>query len=133
MGSSDLLIDYLSRVEYPLYSFLVIPKYFILFSYHLITMDLDQIHEKIFTWFIRFLYVLIIATALGLSVTAPIYLETAENFLRIYICLVLIWRFNPLRSYVFKELDRKIAFHAGIILLTTSVLSQIIEYIKQVV
>ena len=96
-------------------------------------MDLDQIHEKIFTWFIRFLYVLIIATALGLSVTAPMYLETAENFLRIYVCLVLIWRFNPLRIYVFKELDRKIAFHAGIILLTTSVLSQIIEYIKRVV
>ena len=96
-------------------------------------MDLDLIHEKLFTWFIRFLYVLIISTALGLSATAPMYLVTAENFLRIYICLVLIWRFNPLRTYVFKELDRKIAFHAGIILLTTSVLAQIIEHIKRVV
>lgn len=96
-------------------------------------MDLDQIHEKIFTWFIRFLYVLIIATTLGLSAAAPMYLETAEKFLRIYVCLVLIWRFNPLRSYVFKELDRKIAFHAGIILLTTSVLSQIVEQIKRFV
>ena len=96
-------------------------------------MDLDLIHEKLFTWFIRILYVLIIATALGLSLTAPKYLETAENFLRIYICLVLIWRYNPLRTYVFKELDRKIAFHAGIILLTTSVLAQIVQYTKRVV
>ena len=96
-------------------------------------MELDQIHEKLFTWFIRFLYVLIIATALGLSTTAPMYLETAENYLRIYICLVLIWRFNPLRTYVFKELDRKIAFHSGIIMLTTSVLAQIIEHIKLIV
>ncbi len=96
-------------------------------------MDLDQIHEKIFTWFIRILYVLIITTALGLSTTAPMYLVTAENYLRIYICLVLIWRFNPLRTYVFKELDRKIAFHAGIIMLTTSVLAQIFTQIKRVV
>lgn len=96
-------------------------------------MELDQIHEKLFTWFIRFLYVLIIATTLGLSTTAPMYLVTAEIYLRVYICLVLIWRFNPLRTYVFKELDRKIAFHAGIILLTTSVLAQIFEYIKRVV
>ena len=96
-------------------------------------MELDQIHEKLFTWFIRFLYVLIIATTLGLSTTAPMYLVTAEIYLRVYICLVLIWRFNPLRTYVFKELDRKIAFHAGIILLTTSVLAHIFEYIKRVV
>jgi uncharacterized membrane protein (DUF441 family) len=96
-------------------------------------MDLDQIHEKVFTWFIRILYVLIISTALGLSITAPMYLVTAEKYLRIYICLLLIWRFNPFRTYVFKELDRKIAFHAGIILLTTSVLSQIFENIKRVI
>jgi hypothetical protein len=96
-------------------------------------MELDLIHEKIFTWFIRILYVLIIATALGLSTTAPMYLVTAEHFLSIYICLVLIWRFNPLRTYVFKELDRKIAFHAGIIMLTTSVLAQIFTQIKRVV
>ena len=96
-------------------------------------MELDLIHEKIFTWFILFLYVLIIATTLGLSAAAPKYLENAKNFLRIYVCLVLIWRFNPLRTYVFKELDRKIAFHAGIIMLTTSVLSQIFEHIKRVV
>ena len=96
-------------------------------------MDLDLIHEKLFTWFIRILYVLIIATALGLSVTAPMYLVTAQKFLSIYICLVLIWRFNPLRTYVFKELDRKIAFHAGIILLTTSVLAQIVQYTKRII
>ncbi len=96
-------------------------------------MDLDQIHEKLFTWFIRILYFLIITTALGFLTKDSMYLVKAQNLLSIYICLVLIWRFNPLRTYIFKELDRKIAFHSGIILLTTSVLAQIVQYTKRVV
>ena len=51
-------------------------------------------------------------------------------YMRIYICLFLIWRFNPLRQFfvnkpiVFTNLDRKIAFSAGLIILSTTVIKE---------
>jgi uncharacterized membrane protein YtjA (UPF0391 family) len=96
-------------------------------------MDVHQIQEKLFDWFIRFSYILIIATTLGLSAAAPKYLDIVHYYLNIYICLFLIWRFNPFRTIVFRELDRKIAFHAGIILFTTSVFTEIYDHVKHLV
>ena len=52
-------------------------------------------------------------------------------YVRIYICLFLIWRFNPLREhYEFTDLDRKIAFSAGLFILSTTALNKYIESVK---
>jgi len=62
---------------------------------------------------------------------APVYLSNLDYYVRIYICLFLIWRFNPLRTkYEFTDLDRKIAFSAGVFILTTTALNQYLETIK---
>jgi hypothetical protein len=61
-------------------------------------------------------------------------LTTISYYIRIYVCIFLIIRFNPFYSYftkrkfVFTELDRKIAYTAGVTLLTTDV--AFIQYIK---
>lgn len=98
---------------------------------------IKQLHkwqEKIFDLFIYSSYILIIISALGLSETAPKYLHSLDYYVRIYICLFLIWRFNPLRSsYEFTDLDRKIAFSAGLFILTTTALNQYLELIKNFV
>jgi hypothetical protein len=76
-------------------------------------------------------YALIFISALGLSETAPKYLQSLDYYIRIYICLFLIWRFNGLRAQTkFTNLDRKIAFSAGIFILTTTVLNNYLETIK---
>jgi hypothetical protein len=98
-------------------------------------MDKHQLHnwqEKIFNVFINISYILIILSSLGLSETAPKYLNNLDYYIRIYICLFLIWRFNPLKTSVeFTELDRKIAFSAGLFILTTTALNHYLTFIKQ--
>ena len=74
-----------------------------------------------------------ILSAFGLSQTAPNYLQSLDYYVRVYICLFLIWRFNPLRThYEFTDLDRKIAFSAGVFILTTTALNQYIEQLKTI-
>lgn len=92
---------------------------------------LNNFQERIFDIATYLTYFLIIISSLGLSETAPQYLDTLDHHLRIYICLFLVWRFNPLRSsYEFTNLDRKIVFSAGIFILTTTVLNEYLNYFK---
>jgi hypothetical protein len=84
-----------------------------------------------FNIFIVLSYVLIVISFLGFSNTAQSYLITMDYYVRIYICLFLIWRFNPFRKLDnFTDLDRKIAFSAGIFILTTSALNKYLIYFK---
>ena len=103
----------------------------ILYPVILMIKQLYKWQEKIFDFIIYSSYILIIISALGLSETAPKYLQSLDYYIRVYICLFLIWRFNPLRSsYDFTELDRKIAFSAGVFILTTTALNQYLDDFK---
>lgn len=97
-------------------------------------MNKQQLHkwqDRLFTIFIYVSYMLMILSAFGLSETAPKFLQSLDYYVRIYICLFLIWRFNPLRTnYEFTDLDRKIAFTAGVFILTTTALNQYVEAVK---
>jgi hypothetical protein len=95
---------------------------------------LNDFQYKMYNIIIIASYILIIASFLGLSTQAPIYLQTIEYYVRIYVCLFLIWRFNPLRNAkTFTDLDRKIAFSAGIFVLTTTILYQYLQNIRDFV
>lgn len=97
----------------------------------MIKTELHKYQEKLFNIAIYLSYILIILSSLGFSQSAPKYLETLDYYVRIYICLFLMWRFNPFRTYYeFTDLDRKIAFSAGAFILTTTVLNQYLVSIK---
>jgi len=70
--------------------------------------------------------VLTIVIYLGLYNDAASYLDKINYYLKIYVCLFLIWRFNPFVKTEFTELDRKITFSAGLLILTTTVINQFI-------
>ena len=92
---------------------------------------LNNLQNFLFNGFLYLTYILIIVSFFGLSNSAPIYLEKLDYYIRIYVCLFLIWRFNPLRNVTkFTNLDKKIAFNAGMFILTTTVLNQYLVYIK---
>ena len=96
-------------------------------------LKLHEAQSKFFNIFIYITYALLFISALGISQTAPKYLDTMDYYIRIYICLFLMWRFNPLREkYEFTELDRKIAFSAGLFILTTTALNQYLEQLKEI-
>jgi hypothetical protein len=96
------------------------------------TSKIHKWQEQLFNIFIYATYFLLITSSLGLFETAPKYLQYLDYYVRIYICLFLMWRFNPLRThYEFTELDRKIAFTAGAFILTTTALNQYLVKFKQ--
>jgi len=92
---------------------------------------LHKYQERLFDLFIYTSYFLIFVSALGISETAPKYLASLDYYVRVYICLFLMWRFNPFRThYEFTDLDRKIAFSAGAFILTTTALNQYLVSFK---
>ncbi len=87
--------------------------------------------EKIFNIFIIISWILIILSTFGLSKRAPQFLENLDYYVKIYICIFLMWRFNPMRTkYQFTELDRKIAFSAGLLIFTTTALNKYVKYFE---
>lgn len=72
-------------------------------------------------------WILYIAIALGLSANAPQYLDDLQSFVKLYISLFLIYRFNPFRRVKFTGLDAKIAFSAGVFLLATTAIDKILH------
>ena len=85
----------------------------------------------------RVSFILYFVIAIGISANAPEYLGTLQSYTKLYVSLFLIWRFNPFRRVRFTELDGRIAFSAGIFLLTTTAFDSIVTYylnsIKKVV
>lgn len=74
-------------------------------------------------------WILYIVIALGLSANAPQYLDDLQYYVKIYVSLFLIYRFNPLRHVKFTRLDRKIAFSAGVFLFATSALNRLLNFL----
>lgn len=89
-----------------------------------------SLQYKLFTLFLVLLYVFAFLSALGVYPNAHAYVETMDYYMRIYICLFLIWRFNPFSTHKFDELDKKIAFIAGVIILTTTALNQYLTELR---
>jgi hypothetical protein len=92
---------------------------------------LNNIQLIVFKIVVFFSYFLLIVSSLGLSESALIYLNKLSYYIKIYVCLFLIWRFNPLRTkYEFTDLDRNIAFSAGVFILSTTVLQKYVDNAK---
>jgi len=85
--------------------------------------SLYKIQDKLFNVFIFVSWSLIIISILGFSQDTPTFLLDLNYYVSIYICLFLMWRFHPFKShYEFTNLDRKIAFSAGLFIFTTTAL-----------
>ena len=68
--------------------------------------DIHRFQEKFFDIIMQISLILLIATSLGTSIKAKQYLDDIYYYIRIYVCLFLMWRFNPLRStYEFTTLN----------------------------
>ena len=92
---------------------------------------LYSFQEQVFDIVFIILYLLIVISALGFSDNAQKYIEQLDYYIKIYVCLFLIWRFNPLRShYEFTNLDAKISFTAGVVVLTTTALNRYLINLK---
>jgi hypothetical protein len=65
-----------------------------------------------------------VTSYLGLGFTKPAGLTILDYYLKIFLALYLLYRFNPYYGEIkFQELDRRVAFSAGVFLFTTTVLN----------
>lgn len=90
-------------------------------------LTLYSIQNNAFNYIIFISYFLYFIIALGLSNTAPKYLHTLEFWVKIYVSLFLIYRFNFFQKIKFSDLDRKVAFSAGLFLLSTTIFGQVLN------
>jgi hypothetical protein len=90
--------------------------------------DLHKFQQQAFNIITFLSFALYFIIASGLSSSAPEYLGTLQSYTKLYVSLFLILRFNPFRRVKFTELDAKIAFSAGMFLLTTTAFEGILKY-----
>lgn len=97
---------------------------------------MSKFHEELYKYAVYISYILYIIVLLGLSKYAPQYLDLLRDFIKIYISLILIIKFNPLKtnSSYMSEFDKKLVFSSGVfLLLTTSLTSFVEKYLNNIV
>lgn len=92
-------------------------------------------HENLFLYLLYTSWVVYGVALVGIVTFAPQHLELLKNILKIYISLFLIIKFNIYNknnNYMGK-FDKRIAFSAGVFLLLTTTLTEIIQkYISEI-
>ena len=93
----------------------------------------EKITENIFLYSINASYVLYMIALLGIGGFAPQYLDHLKVFLKIYIGLLLVFRYNPItyKEKKFSEFDRRLVFSSAIFLLLSTTLIGGIENFLQ--
>lgn len=90
--------------------------------------DFWNLHTTTYLWTVTTLHVLYAAVLIGLVEAAPSYVESVEYYVKVYVSVFLILRFNPyVHTGKFTEIDRRIVFSAALVVLTTSVLKNVID------
>lgn len=87
-------------------------------------------YEAMYVYGKYLLYALYLVTALGLWSQSPQYLNTLEYFLQIFIGVVLVVINNPFTHHHYRPVDKKIAFSAGFLLLTTTTLNTFLRRLQ---
>ena len=79
-----------------------------------------------YSYLVYLTYIFYILIFLGIW-TETTYLSVILDTIRLFVSFFLIARFNPFRKTEFNNFDKKIAFHAGILLFSITTLDSIIE------
>ena len=95
--------------------------------------NIDKIQYDLFLVFIYFSYIITALVITGISNNAEFYLEQLNYYVKIYISLYLILRFNRFRRVKFTDLDRMVVFSSGMFLFSTTIFHTIImNYLNQI-
>jgi len=90
----------------------------------------DIIKKPVFVTSLLILHIAYLLIFIGIVTVDSHYLETLNIFIQLFIALVLIYQFNPLRTAELKAFDQDIIFGSSMILLTNLGITQIFSYIR---
>ena len=77
-------------------------------------------YEKFYTYITYLLYILFFISFFQIKNNAPEYLDDLNIIIKVFICLFLLYRFNPFTNNTFNEFDKKIVFDCALYLLFSS-------------
>ncbi len=95
---------------------------------------IHKFQETVFFLFLITSWTLYFCIFVGLFESAPKYLSYIDFYVKIYISLFLILRFNPFRKVEFTALDREIVFSSGVFLFSTTFINTLLQkYAKYII
>jgi hypothetical protein len=89
---------------------------------------MESYSKSMFLYTTAIMYLLYVLVVFGISTVAPELLSYLEFFFRLFICLFLLIRFNPLRKHTCTEADGRIIFAAALLMLSTQGLTHLAMY-----
>jgi len=90
---------------------------------------MTAIHETLFISGLYLSYFLYIIAFFQVGTYNPKYLDLLEEYMKYYVIVFLLVRFNPFTKSLFTEFDRRVVFSSAIFLLTTTVS---VQYAKSI-
>ena len=94
---------------------------------------LDKVASPIYYWLIFLLYFIYIAVFFGIFYVNKQYINHLSIFIQVFIAIILMVRFNPLRHHVVKPSDNTIIFASAFFLLVNVGLTETLgNYVKKV-
>ena len=83
-------------------------------------------YEQVYYYSLIIIYVLYGLSFLGVWNKAPIYLENMNHFFKLFVSIILLYLFNPLRKTpTCTEFHMRIVFSAAVFLITSTTFSAI--------
>lgn len=80
---------------------------------------------------VLFLHVVYISVAFGVLENEPEYLASIDYWVKVFMALFLLWRFNPWARIAFSDFDRRVVFSAGMFLFTVTIVNTyLISYVE---
>jgi hypothetical protein len=90
------------------------------------------IHHYVFDGSVAFLHVVYVAVAFGFLENEPEYLGAIDYWVKVFMAVFLLWRFNPWARISFSDFDRRVVFSAGMFLFTVTIVNNyLITYVEK--
>ena len=79
---------------------------------------------KYYTYLFNFI---LICGYIGVGIIQPSWMTIADYYLKIFVSMFLLYRFNPFRKQIIvEELDRRVIFTSAVIIFTSTILNKIL-------
>ncbi len=86
------------------------------------------ITERAFDLTVLGLHIAYVAVVVGIVQHEPAYLETIDFWVKVFMSVFLLWRFNPFMHIKYTEFDRKVGFSAGVFLFVVTVVNKYLTW-----
>lgn len=92
----------------------------------------SEVSNTVLKYYSYLFYTIVITAYIGIGYKAPQAMVTFNYYLKVLIGIFLVYRFNSYRKHIkFEEFDRRVAFSAGMFILSTTILSKYFSVFKQ--